>query len=608
MGATREGDTMGTTGSEKSIEPMAATGGSQQSPKSEDVGEYPTGIRLVLLAGASILGVFLISLDQTIVGTAIPKITSEFGGLSHVSWYSAAYFMTFGGLEASWGKVFKYFDIKWSFILTLVIFEIGSLICALAPNSITLIVGRAIAGVGAAGISVGGTSIVAFSAPPKKRPILMGFVGLTYGLASVLGPIIGGAFTTSVTWRWCFYINLPVGGFAAIIVLLFFHLPAAVKPSPISLKLKLLHLDPVGIALCMGAIISFILALQYARTEYPWHSSQVIGLFVGFVTLIAALVAWSIYIDEYAMLSPRLFKKRSLWSVCPYQFCFVGDLILLLYYLPIYFQSIKGASAIESGVDNLPIVVAVAIFAVLGGLFVSKTGYITQSMFVGALLGTIGCGLLYTLEIDTPPGKWIGYQILTGSAIAFSVQNGLNIAQASVDAEDLPAVTANLYFFQTVGGAFTVSSAQAAFINQALNKLHTSAPGVDGARLIATGASELRAKFTSSELPGVIVAYIHGLKAVFAVSIGFIGIAFLTTLVIPWARLPSHGPDSEKKDLPAIASVSGTKGSRRRRRKGSAPKVTPLREDGSPFTGSAVPSTTADAFKENEEAEKVTPY
>lgn len=200
-------------------------------------------------------------------------------------------------------------------------------------------------------------------------------------------------------------------------------------------------------------------------------------------------------------------------------------------------------------------------------------------MFAGALVGTIGCGLLYTLEIDTSTGKWIGYQVLTGSAIAFSVQNGLNIAQASVDAEDLPAVTANLYceyttpwdlgktdfpgradgicaVFQTVGGAFTVSSAQAAFINQAIIRLRTSAPDVDAARLIATGASEIRKAFTPEELPGVLVAYMHGLKAAFAVSIAFCGIAFLVTLVVPWSRLPTHAPDAEKgEDAPATESA-----------------------------------------------------
>ncbi|KAK9414652.1 putative HC-toxin efflux carrier TOXA [Seiridium unicorne] len=532
---------------------------------------YPTGFRLVLIAGASIMGVFLISLDQTILGTAIPRITDEFGGLSDVSWYSAAYFMTFGGLEASWGKAFKYFDIKWTFVFAMFIFEIGSLLCGVAPNSNTLIGGRVIAGVGAAGISVGGVSIISFSVPPRLRPAVMGSTGLTYGLAAVLGPLIGVG-----GWRWCFYINLPIGGLAMVILLLFFQLPAAGKPPAVGLKTKLLHLDPVGVMLTMGAIICFILGLQDAGSTLPWNDSRVIGLLVGFVALSAALVFWSIYLDEYAMMIPRLFKMRTLWSVCPYQLFYMGDLMVLMYYLPIYFQSIKGANPIQSGVDILPTVISVGILCILGGVVVAKTGRPVPLMFVSAAIATVGCGLLYTLDIDTSTDKWIGYQILVSSAIAFSVLMGMNITQANVGHEDLAAATANLVceclapktyavqmctdakqikpnaVFQTVGGAFTISSAQAAFINQMLSKLAESAPGIDGATVIATGATQLREVFTAEELPGVLVAYMHGIKAAFAVSVGFAGLSFLSTLLMPWGKLPSHTADGDKKDAPMV--------------------------------------------------------
>lgn len=197
----------------------------------------------------------------------------------------------------------------------------------------------------------------------------------------------------------------------------------------------------------MGLILCFILGLHYASLggEEPWSDSKVIGNLVGFGVISLVLVAWEIYLDEYAMLVPRLFKKRAIWAVVPYQLLLMGDLVLLLYYLPIYFQSVRGASPVMSGVDNLPIVIAVGIFCVVGGVVVSKTGHATPTMLIGAAIGTIGCGLLCMLDLETSTGKWIGYQLIAGSGIAFSLQNGMNIAQANVGPEDLAAVVANVY-------------------------------------------------------------------------------------------------------------------------------------------------------------------
>jgi MFS family permease len=361
-----------------------------------------------------------------------------------VSWYAAAYFMTFGALQTSAGKIYKYNDLKWTFLLSMLVFEIGSLICGVAPNSKSLIVGRAIAGLGAGGLSVGGTSIVSFVVPPTKRPMMMGFIAMTYCIAAVLGPLLGGAFTTHVSWRWCFYINLPIGGIAALAVFFFFHLPDFATPARISLKEKLLHVDPVGIALVMGCITCFLLGLQYGGNTHPWNSSVVIGLLVGFVLLAITLVAWEIWLGDYAMMLPRLYKQRSLWTTAPFQFFFMGSYIVLLFYLPIYFQSILGASPIHSGVNNLPLVLAAAVFAIVGGTVVMQTGRAQQVLFIGSMLATVAMGLIYTLDIGTSTGKWVGYQLFVGAALAFAIMHGLTIAQANVGPEDLSAVTANV--------------------------------------------------------------------------------------------------------------------------------------------------------------------
>lgn len=353
--------------------------------------------------------------------------------------------MCFGGFQSSWGKAFKYFPLKAAFVTTVAAFEVGSLICGAAPNATALIVGRAIAGMGGAGIATGGTTIVAFSAPPEKRPILMGVIGVTYALAAVAGPLLGGVFSDRVSWRWCFYINVPIGAFVVGIILIFFHLPNAVKPIKVAWKEKLLQMDPMGVVLAMGSIICFLLALQYGGIAHPWHSSVVIGLLVGFVILLLSLGFWEFYQGEYAMLVPRLLSQRSLWAAATFQFFFAGSYFLLLYYLPIYFQSIKGASPIRSGVDNLPFVITAGILVLAGGITVAKTGHAVPFMALGAALTTVGMGLLYTLDVDTPSAKWMGYQILLGASLAFPFQNCLNVVHANVEGKDIASATSILY-------------------------------------------------------------------------------------------------------------------------------------------------------------------
>ncbi|KAF3479777.1 GliA [Arthroderma uncinatum] len=478
---------------------------------------YPQGAKLFFIILAIILSIFLASLDLTIVATAIPKITDEFRGLDKVSWYGSAFFMTNGGFQSSWGKAYKYFSLKSTFLASVGVFEVGSLVCALAPNSTTLIVGRAITGLGAAGIGTGAYTIIAFVAEPKKRAMYTGFVGVSYGIASVIGPLIGGIFADKVSWRWLHHIPL-------------FHTPDTAKPVMATWKERFLQMDPVGTAMMMGAIVAYLLAMQSGGQTKPWNSSEVIGLLVGCVAILIAFVFWETFQGERAMVVPRLFKKLNVGTSCIFTFFFSGSYFLVIYYLPIYFQSIHDASPTMSGVYNLPLILAVTITMISSGIFISGVGFVDFVMVLGSLIAIIAAGLLSTFDIGTAPAKWIGYQILGGIGWGMAFQVPIIVSQGNADPKDMSSITAIVLFFMNAGGTSFVSAAQAAFVNRMITTLPSTAPSVNPAEVIATGATQIRAAFSATEVPGIVEAYTAGIKLALAISIGATGAAFIVSV------------------------------------------------------------------------------
>ncbi|KAH0383204.1 MFS general substrate transporter, partial [Aureobasidium melanogenum] len=509
----------------------------------KDANNYPKGATLTFIVLALVLSVFLSALDITIVATAIPKITDQFHELDKQAWYGSAFFLTSGSFQASWGKAYKYLPLKWTFLSAIMIFEIGSLLCGIAPNSDVLIIGRAVAGVGCAGMGTGGYTIIAFLVEPAKRPTYTGVMGFSYCIASVIGPLVGGAITSNTTWRWCFYINLPVGAVTVLIILLFFRTPPGAKPIAASWREKFFQADLVGVALIMGALVTYSLAMQYGGQLKPWNSSVVIGLLVGFVLILALFVAWEWYSGERAVIVPRLLMQRHVGIGSIFAFFFAGSYYLVIYYLPIYFQIIDGATPIMSGVDTLPLILAATLAVVSAGLFLTKTGLAAPLQLCSAAVGVLGCGLVYTLDIDTSTGKWIGYQILGALGWGAGFQIPIMICQARAAPEDIPSVTAIILFFLNVGGGLLINASGSAFVNRTLAVLPTTAPDIDPSMVITTGATQLHTVFTKDQLPGIIQAYMAGIKVTFAIALAATCISFIVSLLGDWKRLD---PESVK--------------------------------------------------------------
>lgn len=331
--------------------------------------QYITGMRLYLVSISITLAVALLFLDVSIVATAIPRITDQFNSLSDVGWYGGAYQLGSAVFMPLTGKIYTYFSSKWSFLSFFAVFEVGSLLCGAAVNSPMLIVGRAIAGLGGSGVLSGGLTILASCLPLNKRATTAGIIMGVSQLGVVLGPLLGGVLTENNSWRWCFYVNLPLGVPVALFILLL-QIPDQIrKPDPLFILSRLHHhLDIVGFTIFAGSVVQLLLAFEFAGSRYSWNSWTIIGLFCGAVVTFAIWLIWNWRQGDNALIPISMVSKQVVWTSSLTQAFSMVPLIIVSYFLPLYFQAVQNASPIQSGLKLLPSIVSQLIFAILVGI------------------------------------------------------------------------------------------------------------------------------------------------------------------------------------------------------------------------------------------------
>jgi len=420
---------------------------------------YITGSKFWLVFLSVILTIVLVALDQTIVSTAIPAVTNEFNTFSSVGWYGSAYLLTSTCFQPLFGRLYSRFPIKYTFLTAFTLFELGSLICAVAQDSTTFIVGRAIAGLGMSGAYSGTMIIVTLISPVEKRPVMMSMVGGSYGMGACIGPVVGGALTSGTTWRWCFWINLcfypPVA--AAILFLLRIPPRPNAEGKKESVVSRLFWIDWVGVFLSLCSVICLLLELQWGGIEYAWSDSKVWGLILGFglIAIVFAIEQW--YLGDNAIIPFRLHRQRTVGFGSLVNFCIAAAYFGLLYFVPLYFQTVRGSSAIRSGVQTLPFVIAVIFANAVSGSLISAYGYYIPILILGTALTAIGSGTLYLLRPDSSLSLYVGLQFLVGIGPGLAFMIPFSAVSARLEPKDIEIGSAIVTFWQTLGGTIFVS-------------------------------------------------------------------------------------------------------------------------------------------------------
>jgi hypothetical protein len=302
------------------------------------------------------------------------------------------------------------------------------------------------------------------------------------------------------------------------------------------LSTQLMRLDPIGTAIFLPGIICFLLALQWGGNTYPWNDAKVIALFVAAGVLILAFIGVQVWRQEQATIPPRIIKQRSIACGSLYAMCVGGGLVSMLYLLPIWFQAVKGTTAVQSGIDTIPMVLGLVVGAVTSGAIITKVGYYTPWMFVSTTFMAVGAGLTTTFQVHTGHSAWIGYQVLFGLGLGCGMQQPSLAAQTVLSQADVSIGIAIMFFSQSLGGAVFSSVAQALFVNKLSSGLPTVS-GIDVASIIRAGATDLPSVVPADKLAEVLVVYNSALRYAFTVAVAIGSLQVLPALGMEWLSI-----------------------------------------------------------------------
>jgi len=476
---------------------------------------------------------FLAALDQTIVGTALPTIVNSLHGLNHISWVVTAYLLTSTISTPLYGKLSDQFGRKGLYQVAIVIFLVGSALSGLSQNMAQLIAFRGIQGLGAGGLMALAFTIIADVVSPRERGRYQAYFGATFALSSIAGPLLGGVFTDNLSWRWIFYINIPIGIVALAVTSAVLKLP---------FRRQAHKIDFLGSGLMLVGVTAALLVTVWGGAQYAWGSPVIIGLAVAAAVLITAFILWERKAAE-PILPPNLYHIGIFRVSTSVSFILAMIMFGAIIYLPLYLQLVDGVSAMVSGLLLIPLMLGVLGASILSGQVVSRTGRYKVFPIVGSLLMVLGMYLLSNLGLHTSHLVMSAYVIVLGAGMGMTMQIMVLATQNAVEGRLIGTATAAVTFFRSLGGAFGTSLFGAIFIAGLTHWIPVLLPGAVSKNLHVNGSfsmspTQLHA-FPPDVQHGILESFVRSLHSMFLVAVPLAIVMFVLTLFLKEVRLRS---------------------------------------------------------------------